>query len=599
MFRNIKVKNKISILVVIIILSLGALSVITMDRQADSKRAAIGQMREVIYEEYDADIKSQVDNVISLLDGIYKKYEAGEYNLEEAKKLGADLVRDIRYKEGGYFWIDTIEGDNIVTFGSDAEGTNRLGIKDANGKEMIKEIIANGQKPEGGYTDYVYPKEGEIENTPKRSFSKSFTPFGWVVGTGNYMDDLEADINAFSEKQNSYFSQTRIIISIVLVITLMLSVILTILIARSIINPIKNMNLHLGRIAEGDLSYHVPKIDLTRKDDFGKLSKSVQYMQDSIAQLIGTVQGEVAKINVIVENSSEGSKKLNDDIESVSAKIEELATAMEETAASSQEINATSREIETATKNIAERAGEGAKEVVEIRNRAEGTKLKVQEAQQKAAAIKNDIGTKLENALEQAKVVEEIDVLSESIMNITSQTNLLALNAAIEAARAGEAGRGFSVVADEIRNLAEQSKNTVIKIQQVTEKVTGAVEYLSGSSKMLLDFVAGDVTNDYENFLDVANAYSNDSNYVDDLITEFSVVSEQLLASVTNVMDSISEVSRTSCEGAKGTSDIAEKTTGVTMHSNEVMALIMDSQTTANLLFAAANKFNIKELECE
>ncbi len=124
---------------------------------------------------------------------------------------------------------------------------------------------------------------------------------------------------------------------------------------------------------------------------------------------------------------------------------------------------------------------------------------------------------KLESAIESSKVVEQINVLSDSIMNITSQTNLLALNAAIEAARAGEAGKGFSVVADEIRKLAEQSKDTVTEIQSITVKVIESVKNLSDSSSNLLTFVSTDMDNDYKTMLNVADKYSEDASFVDTL----------------------------------------------------------------------------------
>ncbi|MBO0563317.1 methyl-accepting chemotaxis protein, partial [Clostridium botulinum] len=163
----------------------------------------------------------------------------------------------------------------------------------------------------------------------------------------------------------------------------------------------------------------------------------------------------------------------------------------------------------------------------------------------------------LERAIESSKVVEQINVLSESIMEITSQTNLLALNAAIEAARAGEAGKGFSVVADEIRKLAEQSKDTVTEIQSITVKVIESVKNLSDSSSNLLTFVSTDMDNDYKTMLNVADKYSEDASFVDTLVTDFSSTSEDLLASLQDVLKTIEGVAQAASEGAGGTTDIA------------------------------------------
>ena len=205
------------------------------------------------------------------------------------------------------------------------------------------------------------------------------------------------------------------------------------------------------------------------------------------------------------------------------------------------------------------------------------------------------IGTKeeLEKAIENSKIVEQINVLSESIMQITEQTNLLALNAAIEAARAGEAGKGFSVVAEEIRKLAEQSKDTVIEIQNITAKVTESVTELSSSSNKLLQFVSTDVHNDYKTMLDVADKYSDDANFVENLVTEFSSTSEELLASIQDVLKTIDEVAQAATDGAGGTTDIAQRITDITSKSNDVLELTKKSQDSSEKLKQEILRFKI------
>ena len=182
-------------------------------------------------------------------------------------------------------------------------------------------------------------------------------------------------------------------------------------------------------------------------------------------------------------------------------------------------------------------------------------------------------------------------------MEITAQTNLLALNASIEAARAGEAGKGFAVVADEIRNLAEQSKTTVENIQQVTQEVTGAVSQLSEDSGKLLEYVSEDVTENFDSFRTVASAYNEDAAYVDELVTDFSAISEELLASIDGVLESIESVSRSANEGATGTSDIAVKAANVAEKSSQVLDVIKNAGSTAEVLKEKVSKFIVNEHE--
>jgi len=131
-------------------------------------------------------IKSQVETAVSMLQAIFTKQQRGEMTLEQAKKLGADLLRDLRYGKEGYFWADTTKGVNVVLYGrKDVEGRNRLEDKDLKGTFYIKELLAKGMAG-GGYAEYWFPKRGESQPQPKRSYVLLFKPFGWVVGTGYY-----------------------------------------------------------------------------------------------------------------------------------------------------------------------------------------------------------------------------------------------------------------------------------------------------------------------------------------------------------------------------------------------------------------------------
>lgn len=211
-----------------------------------------------------------------------------------------------------------------------------------------------------------------------------------------------------------------------------------------------------------------------------------------------------------------------------------------------------------------------------------------------ANEVHMEIEKSLKRALEEAKVVEQIQVLSSSIMEITAQTNLLALNASIEAARAGEAGRGFAVVAGEIGNLAVQSRQTVEKIQEVTKSVTGAVNNLTKDAEKLLDYVATDVSQSYDTFEQVANDYNNDAKAVDGLITEFSAISEELLASVESIMTAMNEITVASEEGAKGTTNIAERSTDILQSSEVVVSEVSRSKEIAQSLRQEVQKFKVE-----
>ena len=250
---------------------------------------------------------------------------------------------------------------------------------------------------------------------------------------------------------------------------------------------------------------------LKRKDDFGQLANALETMRESVRSLLAQVKNEAANIDKVVETIDTNVYNLNAEIEDVSATTEELAASSEETAASAEQINGMTQQIEEAAREIAIRAQDGATESQDIHKRALKTKDDTVENRQKIKQMMADIRVNLEQALEDAKVVDQIGVLADSILNITAQTNLLALNASIEAARAGEAGKGFAVVAEEIRVLAEQSKDAVANIQAVTENVNKAVGNLTSDSNRLLDFVDTDIVECLNGFEKMADDYNMDA----------------------------------------------------------------------------------------
>ena len=551
-------------------------------------------VEESIRSDYDDSIKEQVDNAISLLNTIYAKSESGACTLEEAKKEGADLLRELRYGENGYFWADTYDGDNVVLLGSATEGTNRMETQDAQGYQMVKEIIRVGKEAEGGFTDYVFPKEGETEASPKRSYSKAFEPFGWVIGTGNYIDYIDTTV---AEKTQSISKGIKTTIAAILIIEgviVIIAVGLCIYIGKAMSNAVTSAVDYIGAIAKGDFTKELPKNLTARKDDFGILGQHLEEMKTQVGSMMREVKAEGEKINGIVDRVNTTVISLSSDVEDVSATTQQLAAGMEETAASSETIKNMSHEIEEAAKNIANRSQDGAEQASNIHQRATNAQKETREQREHANAIHEEIRTSLTKALEDAQVVKEIEVLSSAIMEITNQTNLLALNASIEAARAGEAGKGFAVVATEIGGLADQSKQTVGKIQEVTESVTGAVENLSKDAERLLEFVATDVVASYDMFGEVAEAYNQDAQDIDALISDFSATSEELLASIDGVLEAMDEIANATNEGAQGTTNIASKVMDVRNRTEEVSDEVGKCDDTAKKLYDEISVFVIE-----
>lgn len=167
-FNNIEIWRKLFIFNVAIICFVILVAAAALYNEYRDNQNDYHLVEQTIRNNYDTSIKNQIENVITLLDGVYKKYESGEITLEEARELGADLVRNLRYDGDGYFWVDTTEGLNVVLLGSSTEGTNRYNFRDANGSLVVKDFIELALKSGGGYLDYWFPKANQTQPLMKR-----------------------------------------------------------------------------------------------------------------------------------------------------------------------------------------------------------------------------------------------------------------------------------------------------------------------------------------------------------------------------------------------------------------------------------------------
>lgn len=493
---------------------------------------------------------------------------------------------------------DVINITNDITFGDSGRAfmINKKGIKVAHSNlELVKKADNDLEnvKNDVGLQALVNLEKEMTEGKAGAGEYKytgiiKYLAFAPVEGT-----DWSLAVAAPKAEVLSGLDRMRELSLIASAIFLLIGFVCAYLIARIIATPIKIASEHLKVLATGDFTKEIPEKFLKAKDEIGVLAQSMDIMQHSMKEVVNGVINESERVAVAVKATGQYMTELTHQIEEVSATTEELSAGMEETAASSEEMSATSTEIENAIETIAKKAQEGAVSAGKISLRAGEIKVNAAASQASANEIYVLTQEKLRNAIAQSQAVDQIIVLSDTILQITAQTNLLALNAAIEAARAGEAGKGFAVVADEIRKLAEDSKNAANGIQNITKTVVASVTNLSDSSNEVLDFIDKQVLKDYETLVKIGEQYNIDAEFVDELVTDFSATSEQLSASIQDMIKTINEVTIAANEGAEGTTNIAQKSMVVVENADKVMKQADISKESSEILINMVKKFKL------
>ncbi len=421
---------------------------------------------------YNTEIKSQVQSTISILESEHAKAQAGLKTEEQAKEDAKEIVRAMRYRDdgSGYFWID--DTDYILIMHPilpEQEGNNRFTLEDQNGVMIIQEIMKVCQSADkGGYNQFYFTKSDGVTVAPKIAYSEIYEPWGWVISTGNYIDEMNVAKEEVRAEIGAEYQNALLRTDVVFITVILFSLIIAYAVGKRIVNPLKKIQQFAERLAEGNLTTDV---DVKSRTEIGQMVNSLRTAQDNMRGLLQGITEVSNGVNSALGSFDLAFNNMKESISQVSSAVDVIAQNVTKQAASTDEANDN-------VMVMADQIGQSGAEITSLDgNAAEMNRISEQsmETLGRLIAVNNKTRESISVMAEQTenthKSVEQIHIAANLINEISDQTSLLALNASIEAARAGEAGKGFSVVADEIAKLANQSADSVEEISKTVDEL--------------------------------------------------------------------------------------------------------------------------------
>ncbi|KNF08624.1 methyl-accepting chemotaxis protein [Gottschalkia purinilytica] len=428
-------------------------------------------------------------------------------------------------------------------------------------------------------------KEAQEAFTEVKEFrDKMFTSLDKILSI-NTIKAKEAD-----KANESIYKKSVSITNVIGIFTICLAVILGLLISFNISNRLKNIINFTNKFGDGDLTQ---KLDINGNDEISELGMYINKAVENTRELLLEIASCSNDVSSSSQELSATMEEILSSIEEINLSSNDIASGIEELSSTIEEVNASTEEINIMTKDLESKANNSSKLAKEIFSRSINVKNKGASSIENANIIYNEKYETIIKAIEAGKIVDQIQVMAETIGNIASQTNLLALNAAIEAARAGEHGKGFAVVAEEIRSLAEQSTTTVSNITDIVEKVHQAFDNLSKNSSEILGFIEKNVRPNYELLLKTGTDYEEDSKIVNNMSEEIELSTQTMAQTISQISESIQSVSATSEQSAVSSNTITNSINQTTDAIEGVSKLAQTQSELSEKLNNMIRKFKL------